>query len=223
MKKSKEILKEYFETGDKPTQQQYADLIDSFIDAKQAAGESDRRFVIDENGEVNVAVKETIPEYSLSEVVNNKMSLLKDDVPVKEIDLTQFSGDNIVGKRGYHSSYRPSFHDVVINKTTNEVFEDMYTEWQDVPLNDGYSASFLRVKIEGKFLIIQGSNVSGSSSDNVITSNLPFKIQSTQFFRGGGTAGMQDYFVPANSSVLRSALPLQGFNEFFAVLLIQIN
>lgn len=31
MKKSKKILKSYFETGDKPTQQQFEDLIDSLV------------------------------------------------------------------------------------------------------------------------------------------------------------------------------------------------
>ncbi|CAL2102322.1 protein of unknown function [Tenacibaculum sp. 190130A14a] len=56
MKKSKEELKQFFETGDKPTQQQYADLIDSYIDAKQPQGEANRRFVIDETGEVSVAL-----------------------------------------------------------------------------------------------------------------------------------------------------------------------
>ncbi|WP_299105578.1 hypothetical protein [uncultured Tenacibaculum sp.] len=56
MKQNKETLKKHFETGDKPTQQQYADLIDSYIDAKQPAGEANRRFVIDEAGEVSVAL-----------------------------------------------------------------------------------------------------------------------------------------------------------------------
>lgn len=54
MKRSKETLKEFFETGDKPTQQQYADLIDSFIDAQQPAGEGHRTFSINETGEVTV-------------------------------------------------------------------------------------------------------------------------------------------------------------------------
>ena len=50
MKETKEILKTYFETGDIPTQEHYANLIDSFVDAKQASGTANRRFVIDENG-----------------------------------------------------------------------------------------------------------------------------------------------------------------------------
>ncbi|WP_299105561.1 hypothetical protein [uncultured Tenacibaculum sp.] len=63
MKQNKETLKKFFETGDKPTQQQYADLIDSYIDAKQAEGEANRRFVIDEAGEVSVATQLATPDY----------------------------------------------------------------------------------------------------------------------------------------------------------------
>ena len=223
MKKSKEELKSYFEKGDKPTQAQYSDLIDSYIDAKQPAGEVNREFKIDENGEVTVVSEKVIPEYTLSDITNNKLSLLKDGVAVKEIDLTQFSQDSIVSKRIYTASYNPKFHDLVVNKNTNEVFEDMNSEWQDVPLNDGYTASFLRSKIEGKFMIIHGSNVNGSSDDNVISSSLPYRIQNGQYFRGGGTAGMQDYIIKGNSTELKSVEPLQGFNGFFAVLLIQTN
>ncbi|WP_299132962.1 hypothetical protein [uncultured Tenacibaculum sp.] len=87
MKQNKETLKAYFETGDKPTQQQYSDLVDSYIDAKQPTGEPNRRFVIDENGEVSVASKLNIPEYTLSEITGNKLGLLKDGVVIKEINL----------------------------------------------------------------------------------------------------------------------------------------
>ena len=93
MKKSKEELKTYFETGDKPTQQNYADLIDSFVDAKQPVGEANRSFVIDANGDVSVAVNQPVPEYTLSDIVNNKVSLLKDGVVVKEIDLQLYVDD----------------------------------------------------------------------------------------------------------------------------------
>ena len=55
MKQNKKIIKSYFETGDRPTQENYVDLIDSYIDAKQSKGESNRRFVIDEHGNVSVA------------------------------------------------------------------------------------------------------------------------------------------------------------------------
>ncbi|PKH50009.1 hypothetical protein CXF68_04505 [Tenacibaculum sp. Bg11-29] len=63
MKQNKETLKKYFETGDKPTQEQYSDLIDSYVDSKQPEGEANRRFVIDEMGEVIVVKGLQIPEY----------------------------------------------------------------------------------------------------------------------------------------------------------------
>ncbi|WP_440120286.1 hypothetical protein [Tenacibaculum sp. Ill] len=63
MKQNKETLKQFFETGDKPTQEQYSDLIDSYIDAKQPEGEANRRFVIDETGEVSVASEQQVPTY----------------------------------------------------------------------------------------------------------------------------------------------------------------
>lgn len=93
MKQSKETLKKYFETGDKPTQGQYADLIDSYIDAKQAVGTADRQFSIDEQGAVSVIEKPSLPVYTLSDIVNNKLSLLKDGVVVKEINLSPYLDD----------------------------------------------------------------------------------------------------------------------------------
>nr|BFF36168.1 hypothetical protein BACT7_10300 [Tenacibaculum mesophilum] len=63
MKQNKETLKQFFETGDKPTQQQYSDLIDSYVDAKQPEGEANRRFVIDETGEVSVTSEQQVPTY----------------------------------------------------------------------------------------------------------------------------------------------------------------
>ncbi|KAB1160348.1 hypothetical protein F7018_00280 [Tenacibaculum aiptasiae] len=71
MKQNKETLKKYFETGDKPTQQQYAELIDSYIDSKQPEGEANRRFVIDETGEVSVAPEKKAQEYNLQQVSDN--------------------------------------------------------------------------------------------------------------------------------------------------------
>ncbi|WP_440120283.1 hypothetical protein [Tenacibaculum sp. Ill] len=91
MKQNKETLKQFFETGDKPTQQQYADLIDSYIDAKQPEGEVNRRFVIDETGEVSVASEQQVPEYTLSPISGtNTVDLLKDGVSVSQIDLTPY-------------------------------------------------------------------------------------------------------------------------------------
>ena len=93
MKKNKEELKTYFERGDKPTEGQFSDLIDSYVDAKQLEGEANRRFVIDENGEVSVGLEQVIPEYTLSDISGNKLGLLKDGVIVKEIDLTAYVDD----------------------------------------------------------------------------------------------------------------------------------
>ena len=91
MKQNKETLKQFFETGDKPTQEQYSDLIDSYIDAKQPEGEANRRFVIDETGEVSVASEQQVPEYTLSPISGtNTVDLLKDGVSVSQIDLTPY-------------------------------------------------------------------------------------------------------------------------------------
>ncbi|WP_047788118.1 hypothetical protein [Tenacibaculum mesophilum] len=91
MKQNKETLKQFFETGDKPTQQQYADLIDSYIDAKQPEGGANRRFVINEAGEVSVASEQQVPEYTLSPISGtNTVDLLKDRVSVSQIDLTPY-------------------------------------------------------------------------------------------------------------------------------------
>ncbi|CAM1350109.1 hypothetical protein [Tenacibaculum halocynthiae] len=93
MKQDKTTIKTYFETGDKPTQEQFADLIDSYVDSKQGEGEANRRFIIDAAGEVNLTSEQKIPEYTLSEITGNKLALLKDGATVKEIDLTPYIDD----------------------------------------------------------------------------------------------------------------------------------
>ncbi|WP_428743398.1 hypothetical protein [Tenacibaculum sp.] len=91
MKLNKETIKQFFERGDKPTQEQYADLIDSYVDSKQEAGEANRRFVIDETGEVSVASEQQVPEYTLSPISGtNTVDLLKDGISVSQIDLTPY-------------------------------------------------------------------------------------------------------------------------------------
>ncbi|CAM1372252.1 hypothetical protein TOREUM_40757 [Tenacibaculum litoreum] len=91
MKLNKETIKQFFERGDKPTQEQYADLIDSYVDSKQEAGEANRRFVIDETGEVSVAPEQQTPKYTLSPISGtNTVDLLKDGVSVSQIDLTPY-------------------------------------------------------------------------------------------------------------------------------------
>ncbi len=94
MNRDKKTIKTYFETGDVPTQQQYEDLIDSYIDSKQLPGEPNRRFVIDENGYVRVLSEIKQSNYSLSEINGNKIALLKDGVVINEIDLSAYV-DNI--------------------------------------------------------------------------------------------------------------------------------
>ncbi len=93
MKQDKTTIKTYFETGDKPTQEQYSNLVDSYIDSKQIEGEANRRFVIDQAGEVSIASEQKTPEYTLSEITGNKLALLKDGITVKEIDLTPYIDD----------------------------------------------------------------------------------------------------------------------------------
>ncbi|WP_299132944.1 hypothetical protein [uncultured Tenacibaculum sp.] len=93
MKQDKKTIKTYFETGDKPTQQQFENLIDSYVDSKQSVGEANRRFVIDETGDVSVTSEQKTHEYTLSEIAGNKLALLKDGVTVKEIDLTPYIDD----------------------------------------------------------------------------------------------------------------------------------
>ncbi|SNR17722.1 hypothetical protein [Tenacibaculum jejuense] len=80
MKKSKEELKSYFEKGDKPTQAQYADLIDSFIDEKQPLGEANRTFNINENGEINLVSQQsnwTQSDATQPDYIKNKPELEK--------------------------------------------------------------------------------------------------------------------------------------------------
>ncbi|WBX76590.1 hypothetical protein PG911_18560 [Tenacibaculum ovolyticum] len=105
MKQNKETLKKHFETGDKPTQQQYSDLIDSYVDSKQSEGKANRRFVINEMGEVNVASEKTTPVYTLSDVVANKLSLLKDGEVVKEVSLISSSEEPLITKEYADTNY----------------------------------------------------------------------------------------------------------------------
>ena len=93
MKQNKSTIKTYFETGDKPTQEEYANLIDSYVDSQQEAGEANRRFVINADGEVEVSSEQKVPEYTLSDISNNKLSFLKDGVAIKEIDLSNYIDD----------------------------------------------------------------------------------------------------------------------------------
>ncbi|TCI85305.1 hypothetical protein [Tenacibaculum sp. M341] len=92
MKKSKKELKTFFETGDIPTEEQFSDLIDSYIDAQQPKGVANRRFVIDENGEVTLTSENNGAEYDLT-LSNNRLYFLKDAKVIKQIDLTPYLDD----------------------------------------------------------------------------------------------------------------------------------
>ncbi|CAL2080591.1 hypothetical protein [Tenacibaculum sp. 190524A05c] len=75
MKKSKTELKTYFQSGDKPTQQNYEDLIDSFIDAQQPTGDANRTFIINANGEVGLGNQQSDwnqSDSSQPNFINNK-------------------------------------------------------------------------------------------------------------------------------------------------------
>ncbi|CAM1361951.1 type 2 periplasmic-binding domain-containing protein [Tenacibaculum xiamenense] len=82
MKQSKETLKQFFETGDKPTQQQYADLIDSYIDTQQPVGDDNRTFHIDKSGNVslktlNDSVVKTVKVFiSATELQSNQLKTI---------------------------------------------------------------------------------------------------------------------------------------------------
>lgn len=149
MKQNKETLKEYFETGDKPTQEQYSDLIDSYINSQQETGDTNRRFVIDENGDVNVKSELKIPEYTLSEIENNKLSLLKDGESVKEIDLTSYIDDTnlarlisgTVDKNGLATFTRDN------NSSFTVDFSSLLGNTTSLPTNLSYEASASEGKI----------------------------------------------------------------------------
>lgn len=99
MKQNKATIKSYFKTNDKPTESQFSELIDSYVDAKQETGEEDRRFVIDAKGEVSVTNKLAFPEYSFGSIVNNKLSLLKNEQTVNEIDLSGIVINDVIKKK----------------------------------------------------------------------------------------------------------------------------
>ena len=71
MKQDKKTIKTYFEKGDKPTQEQFSDLIDSYIDSKQSEGEAGRRFIIDKNGTVSLTTGKQTSTSNIQEVTDN--------------------------------------------------------------------------------------------------------------------------------------------------------
>ncbi len=170
MKKNKEELKTYFERGDKPTEEQFSDLIDSYIDAKQLEGEANRRFVIDENGEVLVDSEQAIPEYTLSDLSGNKLGLLKDGVIVKEVDLTAYIDDTnlarlvsgtvesngvAIFKRDDNSTFEVDFSSV-INSSVSQIQAD----WSQ---SDDRQPDFIKAKpsfkLQNNFAVVGRANI----------------------------------------------------------------
>ncbi|WGH74579.1 hypothetical protein P8625_10810 [Tenacibaculum tangerinum] len=135
MKQNKETLKQFFETGDKPTQQQYADLIDSYVDAQQEAGEANRRFVIDETGAVNVASEQQAPEYMLSDVVNSKLSLLKDGVSVKDVDLITYTPSEVAFYK-YSTTDDVNSINGILATTSNDFWQINQVTFNKITLNN---------------------------------------------------------------------------------------
>ncbi|CAL2091484.1 conserved protein of unknown function [Tenacibaculum sp. 190524A02b] len=165
MKKDKTTIKTYFETGDKPTQEQYINLIDSYVDARQPEGEPNRRFVIDEKGEVTVASEQKAPEYTLIEIAGNKLALLKDKTIVKEIDLAPYVDDTNLARlvsgtvdenglatftRDDDSTFTVDFSSFLNQPTTQP-------DWQQI---DATKPDFIKNKPD--FLPTTGGNISNS-------------------------------------------------------------
>ncbi len=165
MKKSKQELKTYFETGDKPTEGQYADLIDSYVDSKQEKGDSNRRFVIDEDGEVLVSSEQNIPEYTLSEISDNKLGLLKDGVVVKEIDLAAYIDDTNLSRLVSGDLNKTTGILTVVREDNSSFNIDLSSLTNEVPEKQTIDELFLSDKATVPL------RFSGSGSSSSITSN----------------------------------------------------
>lgn len=140
MKQSKQTLKTYFETGDKPTQQQYADLIDSYIDSKQPTGAANRRFVINADGNVSVAPELGILQ-SVEFVDSNDADSKKDSLKftfangniistsiTELLDTGVFSG---LSKLSGDDKYKVNFNTVGGSSTALDL-----KDWFDEKMND---------------------------------------------------------------------------------------
>ncbi len=132
MKQDKKTIKTYFEKGDVPTEEQFVHLIDSYIDSKQETGKPNRRFVIDENGEVSVTEEQKLPEYSLTEISNTKIGLVKNNNIIQEVDLSNYIDDTNLArlvsgtvdtngiatfKRDDNSTFTVDFSNLISDKT----------------------------------------------------------------------------------------------------------
>ncbi|WGH74586.1 hypothetical protein P8625_10845 [Tenacibaculum tangerinum] len=148
MKQNKETLKQFFETGDKPTQQQYGDLIDSYVDAQQEAGEANRRFVIDEAGAVNVTSEQQIPNYQAGTNIS-----IDSTNPLQPV--ISATGSSVTIQQG---SYSPTF------SGPNSTFSATVSSAEYYQIGD-------RVFVDIK---LTGVNSDGNASGGYIQANIPF-------------------------------------------------
>ncbi|MGG8496193.1 hypothetical protein ACQY1Q_07230 [Tenacibaculum sp. TC6] len=237
MKQNKETLKQFFETGDKPTQQQYADLIDSYIDSKQETGEANRRFVIDETGEVSVASELTILQSDWNQIDNTQPDFIKNKPDLTNIGLQDLqevtnqgnstSNDVVLRKVGNNSTQEILFDtdgdDFSIRQTTIEgsrqndtIIEFLYNNspWFIFDNTGPYFKTRLRIESVQHQLslknIITGNSVNVSVTD-VLTSNREVDFQDKS-----GTLALLDDIkaktintsVPQTSESLNTSFPL---------------
>ena len=135
MKIIKDKLKKYFELGDKPTQKQYAELIDSMLLNQQEPGENNRSFVIDEEGIVSLI--------SEKRALKN-VQLINDNTALKFI----FTNDeNIIIDLG---EYNTTAFEEVIKSGKSLQFKTIKGEYKTVDLSDWFAVKV--DKIPGKGL-----------------------------------------------------------------------
>ncbi|TCI92214.1 hypothetical protein [Tenacibaculum sp. M341] len=89
MRQSKQKLKTFFERGDIPTEEQFSDLIDSYLDSKQPSGEANRRFVIDADGDVHITTAAGVT--TLQEDICWEIAPPKHTVSFKKLDSSDAS------------------------------------------------------------------------------------------------------------------------------------
>lgn len=144
MKKNKEVVKTYFETGDKPTQEQYANLIDSYLDAKQPEGDANRRFNIDANGEVSLVTEtdgasdftkpeveklKTFLKRNTGLVINNFVD--RDEIPPFPWE----DGASLVTFKNYdHGSSQANYMLVSESTITNDLNRDYLKHYKKVAI-----------------------------------------------------------------------------------------
>ncbi|CAL2080359.1 hypothetical protein [Tenacibaculum sp. 190524A02b] len=231
MEQTKETLKQFFETGDKPTQQQYADLIDSYVDAKQPEGEPNRRFVIDETGKVTVAPAQEIPEYDISNLEGNTLVLLKNGKIVKKINLSSYIDDTnlarlVSGKvdkngmatftRDDDSTFTVDFSSIVGGNVqqiqanwqqTDKTQPDFIKNKPNLNLTGGFPPNFYEEGLFDASITTQGATyefVKGSCHFTRVGNSVTFNINLVNINTKGSPTGQ----------LLIEGLPFLIFNSF---------